>query len=314
MKRSRTMEVSRYAIWMGIIVFLVLVSGCGNKIKRLNDRLDAVDNRLNVLSEDLKTVDADSENRSADHEDAIRQLEDSLTSKLDEEIMAYDAAGKKRSAGHEAAIRQLEDTLTSRFTEDITAYEAESKKRSAGHETAIRQLEGTLSIQMASQRQSLEQNKATLSKSLDAIKAELENVNERDTKTQLALAATASQKDLTRLIKDVSERYANTQRVLGQLTVSSANAGQISTDIRTAMQRLIEAHEFFVKGRAELVAALEAEMTKGKPKGLESVYLGILYEQRQAQKRMLKEMQNLLSKAAGDMQATSPQAAPANRQ
>jgi hypothetical protein len=279
------------------------MAGCGNKTKLLNARLDAVDERLDGVSEDLLTVDAESKKRSANHDAAMGQLEGRLTAKLDEEIKASDTAGKKRSAGHDAAILELEDTLTSRFDKKIKASDAASRKRSAGHDAAIRQLKDTMTLKMAAQQQALDQAQGSLEKNLNSIKAELDNDNERDIKTQLALASTASKADVAGMIKDVRERYASTQRVLSNVAKSSDKTMEISADIRTAMQRLIEAHEIFVKGSADLIAALEAEKAEGQSQGSESVYLSILYEQRKAQQRLLKEMQTLLLQATVELKA-----------
>ena len=88
---------------------------------------------------------------------------------------------------------------------------------------------------------------------------------------------------------------------------------QMSADTRAAMQRLVEAHEFFVKGGADLIAALEAEKADGDAKGSENVYLSILYEQRKAQTRLLKEMHDLLMQAAGDAQTEASSADTASR-
>jgi hypothetical protein len=303
MKKSLTVEIGRRATCLGIVVFMALVAGCGNKTKLLNARLDAADERQDAFSEDLLTYGADSKKRSADHEAAMGQLEERLTSKLDEEITASDTASKRRSAGNENAILELENILTSRFDEKIKASDVAGKKRSAGHDAAIRQLKDTMTLQMAAQRQALDQANVSLKKNLDSLKAELENGNERDIKTQLALASTASKADVAGMIKDVRERYAHTQRVLDDVAKSSDKAMDISVDIRTAMQRLIMAHAIFAKGSDDLIAALEAEKTEGESKGSESVYLSILYEQRKAQQRLLKEMQILLLQATTEMQA-----------
>jgi hypothetical protein len=303
MKRSLTKEMGRRVTCLGMLVFLALMAGCGNKTKLLNARLDAVDERLDGVSEDLLTVDAESKKRSANHDAAMGQLEGRLTAKLDEEIKASDTAGKKRSAGHDAAILELEDTLTSRFDKKIKASDAASRKRSAGHDAAIRQLKDTMTLKMAAQQQALDQAQGSLEKNLNSIKAELDNDNERDIKTQLALASTASKADVAGMIKDVRERYASTQRVLSNVAKSSDKTMEISADIRTAMQRLIEAHEIFVKGSADLIAALEAEKAEGQSQGSESVYLSILYEQRKAQQRLLKEMQTLLLQATVELKA-----------
>ena len=303
MNRSLTKEMGRRVTCLGMLVFLALMAGCGNKTKLLNARLDAVDERLDGVSEDLLTVDAESKKRSANHDAAMGQLEGRLTAKLDEEIKASDTAGKKRSAGHDAAILELEDTLTSRFDKKIKASDAASRKRSAGHDAAIRQLKDTMTLKMAAQQQALDQAQGSLEKNLNSIKAELDNDNERDIKTQLALASTASKADVAGMIKDVRERYASTQRVLSNVAKSSDKTMEISADIRTAMQRLIEAHEIFVKGSADLIAALEAEKAEGQSQGSESVYLSILYEQRKAQQRLLKEMQTLLLQATVELKA-----------
>lgn len=303
MKRSLTKEMARRVSCLGMLAFLALMAGCGNKTKLLNERLDAVDERLHGLSEEINAVDAASRKRSAGHEAARGQLEDRLTAKLDDEIKASDTASKIRSAENQAAMRQLESKLTSQFDAKIKASDAASKKRSAEHEAAIRGLKDSMALQMAAQKRALDQAKASLKQNLDSIKLELENDNERDIKTQLALASTASKAEVAELIKDVRTRYAKTQRVLNDVAKSSDKTMAISADIRTAMQRLIGAHEISVKASADLIAALEAEKAEGESKGSESVYLSILYEQRKAQQRLLKEMQTLLLQATAEMKA-----------
>lgn len=304
MKRLLAIEVDRRVLSLGLVLCLASLTGCTNKMKLLDARVDAAHKRLDGLSDEIQTYNEESKDRSAGHDAAIRQLESSLTSRFTVDIKALDAAGKKRSLAHKTAIRELEDNLSSRFTEQMQAYDAASKERSAGHEAAIHQLEDSLTAQIASQRQALHEENANLRKSLYALRTEIDKVNEADAKTQLSLSKTASQEDLERRIKDVHKRHADTQRVLEAIVKSSAEAAQISTDIRTAMQRLIEAHAFFVKGGTDLIAALEAEKAEGKA-GAGSVYLGILYEQRKAQKRLLKEMQSLLLKATGELQDAS---------
>ena len=313
MKRSLTKEMGRRVTCLGMLVFLALMAGCGNKTKLLNARLDAVDERLDGMSEELNAVDAQSRKRSAGHTTAMGQLEDRLTAKLDEEIKASDTASKKRSADNQAAMRDLETKLTSRFDAKIKASDAASKKRSAAQEAAIRGLKDTLTLQMAVQKRALDQAKASLKQNLDSIKVELESDNERDIKTQQVLASTASKAEVAELIKDVRERYAKTQRVLNDVAKSSDKTMAISADIRTAMQRLIGAHEISVKASADLIAALEAEKAEGESQGSESVYLSILYEQRKAQQRLLKEMQALLLQATAEMKA-QPEAKDAQSQ
>jgi len=138
-----------------------------------------------------------------------------------------------------------------------------------------------------------------LKKNLDATKAELaqliQDVSESNVNTQLALEKieTGSKEDVTRLIQDINERYANTQQVLSEITKVSAEAVEKSTEVRTAMQRLIKAHVSYFEFSAKLVKALEAEKTQGRPEGSKST-LDILYEQSKAQTKLLNEMQNIL--------------------
>ncbi len=126
------------------------------------------------------------------------------------------------------------------FTRDIKAYDAESRKRSAGHEGTIRQLEDRLTSQMASQKQELDHEDANLRMNLEAIKAELMNVSEREDNLQLILAdlgTTASKDDLARLAEDVGKRYAKTQQFLADVAQNSAKAVRMSDHTRMAVQR-----------------------------------------------------------------------------
>lgn len=305
MKRAPVMEMGRCVICLGMLVLLASVTGCADKMKLLDARIDAVDQRLDVLSEDLETYDQESKDRYAGQEIALGKLENSLTSRLKEGLKALDAVGRKRSANQDAALGQLETRLTSKFDEQIKAVDKASQNRSAGNEAAILELEDSFTAKLAAQQQAFYQDSANVKKSLHALKTELDKVDERDANTQTALAAAASKADLERMIKDVRERYAKTQQVLDGITKSSAQSIQLSADTRTAMERLVEAHAILVKGGADLIAALEAGKTEGDAEGSESVYLTILYEQRKAQTRLLKELQVLLLQAAGDMQAKS---------
>jgi formylglycine-generating enzyme required for sulfatase activity len=182
--------------------------------------------------------------------------------------------------------------------EEIKAVDAASQKRSSGHKAAISQLATQLTSQLVSQKQDLDQENANLRKNLEAIKAELKNINERDDSLQLALAnlgATASKEDLTRLTEDIGNRYANTQQILAEIAKESAEAVQMSSDVRTAIQRLIEAHEFFVSDSAKIIEAFGIEMTQEERESQDVAYLFILYEQRKAQIRLLNEIKNVLS-------------------
>jgi hypothetical protein len=299
MKRSLTMDMGRLAMGLGALVLLISLTGCSNRMKLLNARLDAAHKRLDAVSDDLKTYDEESRGRSAEQEIALKKVERSLTSRFTGEIKAVDAASKRRSAAHEIAMSDMEAKLT----EQIALADAAGKERSAGHEAALRELEDSLSAKLAVQRQAFFEENANLRKSLYALRTEIDKINDADAKTQRVLANTASKEALAGLIKDVHKRHSDTQQALKAIVKSSVANAQISTDIRTAMQRLIEAHAFFVKGGADLIAALEAEKEEGKA-GTEGVYLGILYEQRKAQQRLLKEMQVLLMKAAGEIQDT----------
>jgi len=185
---------------------------------------------------------------------------------------------------------------------EIKAYDAASKKRSASHEAAISQLEAHLTAQMASQRQELDQENANLIENLDTIKAELvqviQDITDRDTNTQFTLAAPgamASKEDLAQLAEHISNRYAKTQQILTEIARDSAEAVQMSSDVRTAIQRLIEAHEFFVSDSPEFFEALGTEVTQEQRERPEVAYLFILYEQRKAQLRLLNDIKDVLA-------------------
>ena len=296
MNRSCIMEMGQ----LGLVVLLISLTGCTNKMKLLNARLDAAHKRLDAVSDDLKTYEEESRGRSEEQAIALKKVERSLTSRLTGEIKAVDAVNRRRSEAHKVAMSELEEKLA----QQVALVDAAGKERSAGHDAALRELEDSLNAKLAVQRQAFLEDNENLRKSLYALRTEIDKINDGDVKTQRVLAQTASKDELDHLIKDVRERYSNTQRVLEAVARSSAGAVQISTDIRTAMQRLLEAHAFFVKGGMDIIAALEAEKAAGK-EGVEGVYLGILYEQRKAQQRLLQDMQTLLIKATGELQNES---------
>ena len=263
MKRLRIIEISRHAIRLLIFMLLILLTGC-ERLDRIEMRLDMVDRRMVTLSEKIEEFDTAAKSRSDKNESAILQLDDKLT----EEIKAYDAASQKRSAENEAAIHQLDNKLAS---------------------------------YIAFQRQELNQENINLKKNLEALKVELaqliQNVSESKVETQLALEKieTASKEDVTQLIQDINERYTNTQQVLSDITKASEEAVEKSSDVRTAMQRLIKAHASYFEFSAKLVRALEAEKTQVRPDSSKNI-LDILYKQGEAQKKLLNEMQNILPK------------------
>ena len=263
MKRFRTIEISQHAIRLSIVVLLILLTGC-ERLDRIEMRLDSVNRRMVTLSEIIEEYDTAAKSRSDKNESAILQLDDKLT----EEIKAYDTASQKRSAENEAAIHQLDNKLTS---------------------------------YIASQRQELNQENIKLKKNLEALKVELaqliQDVSKSKVETQSALEKieTTSKEDVTRLIQDINERYASTQQVLSEITKASAEAIKKSSEVRTAMKRLIKAHASYFEFSAKLVRALEAERTQVKPDSSKNM-LDILYKQSEAQKKLLNEMQNILPK------------------
>ena len=263
MKRLRKIEISRHVILLSIVVLLIVLAGC-ERLDRIEMRLDIVDRRMVTLSEKVKAYDTAAKSRSDKNESAILQLDDKLT----EEIKAYDTASQKRFAENEAAIHKLDNKLTSH---------------------------------VASQRQELNQENIYLKKSVVALKAELAqlalDVDESKVETQSALEKieTTSKEDVTRLIQGINEHYTNTQQVLSEITKASAEAVEKSSEVRTAMQRLIKAHASYFEFSAKLVRALEAERTQVKPESSKDI-LDILYKQCEAQKKLLNEMQNILPK------------------
>ncbi len=263
MKRLRTIEISRHVILLSIVVLLILLAGC-ERLDRIEMRLDIADRRMVTLSE---------------------------------KIEAYDTAAKSRSDKNESAILQLDDKLT----EEIKAYNTASQKRSAENEAAIHKLDNKLTSHVASQRQELNQENIYLKKNVVALKLELAqlalDVSESKVETQSALEKieTTSKEDVTRLIQDINEHYTDTQQVLSEITKASAEAVEKSSEVRTAMQRLIKAHASYFEFSAKLVRALEAERTQVEPKSSKDI-LDILYKQSEAQKKLLNEMQNILPK------------------
>jgi DNA repair exonuclease SbcCD ATPase subunit len=263
MKRLRIIQIGRHAIRLSIVVLLILLTGC-ERLDKIEMRLDIVDRRMVTLSEKIKACDTAAKIRSDKNESAILQLDDKLT----EEIKAYNTASQKRSAENQAAIHQLDNKLMSHI---------------------------------ASQRQELNQENINLKKNLEALKVELaqliQDVSESKVETQLALEKieTASKEDVTQLIQDINERYTNTQRILSEITKTSAEAVEKSSEVRTAMRKLIKAHASYFEFSAKLVRALEAEKTQVRPDSSKNM-LDILYKQSEAQKKLLNEMQNILPK------------------
>lgn len=263
MKRFRTIEISQHVIRLSIVVLLILLTGC-ERLDNIELRLDRIDRRMVTLSEKVEEYDTAAKSRSDKNESAIIQLDDKLT----EEIKAYDTASQKRSAENEAAIHQLDNKLTS---------------------------------YIASQRQELNQENIKLKKNLEALKVELvqliQDVSKSKVETQSALEKieTTSKEDVTRLIQNINERYANTQQVLSEITKVSAEAVEESSEVRTAMQRLIKAHASYFEFSAKLVKELEAERTQVRLDSSKNM-LDILYKQSEAQKKLLNEMQNILPK------------------